>query len=136
MSTANAPIRLDEVWSFCHARLDETASALLEYRDGHKGPCINYAGQDPADYDEHDSCDLHLASATATPYRDAEFGLADVAFKRLALEEHEPSLVAAVKGDEVTPMMVCGMDGDDCPFSRHIAALYSSHPDYKKEWRP
>jgi len=136
MSHAEAPIRLDEVWAFCHARLDEAATALLELRDGHKGPCINYDGQNPEDYDAHDSCALHLAAAEATPYRDTGFGLADVAFKRLELEEHEPSLQAAVKDDVVTPMMVCATDGTDCPFIQRLAALYANHPDFKESWRP
>ncbi|MEU0030773.1 DUF6221 family protein [Streptomyces sp. NPDC006335] len=136
MSAAGAPIRLDEVWDFCHARLDETATALVEYRDGHKGPCINRPGQNPADYDDHDSCCLHLAAAEASPYRDVQYGLADIAFKRLMLEEHEPDLQAAVKDSTVTPMIVCRTDGDDCPFTQGIAALYNTHPDYKESWRP
>jgi hypothetical protein len=136
MSNAEAPIRLNEVWAFCHARLDEAATALLELRDGHKGPCINYVGQSPADYDSHDSCALHLAAAQATPYRDPEFGLADIAFKRLELEEHEPDLQAAVKDDVVTPMTVCRTDGTDCPFTQRLATLYATHPDYRDSWRP
>lgn len=29
----------------------------------HRGPCVNYDGQDPKDYDEYDSCSKHLAAA-------------------------------------------------------------------------
>jgi hypothetical protein len=135
MSSAEAPLRLADVWAFCHARLNEAATALLTYRDGHQGPCINYPGQRPAAYDEYDSCALHLAAAEATPYRDAEFGLADIAFKRSLLEEHAPDLQAAVKDNETTPMVVCRIDGDDCPFTQHLATLYATHPDYQESWR-
>lgn len=127
---------MEQVWNFCHARLDEAASALLSYKDGHVSPCVNYEGQDPADYDEYDSCARHLKAARATPYRDAEFGLAEVAFKRLLLEGHEPSLQAAVDGDEVTPMMICREDGDSCELARRIAVLFHAHPDYQEGWRP
>ena len=124
------------VWAFCHTRLNEAATSVLTYRDGHQGPCINYLGQPPAAYDEHDSCALHLAAAEATPYRDARFGLADIALKRSLLEEHTPDLQAATRGDEVTPMTVCRIDGDDCSVTQHLAALYSTHPDYQESWRP
>lgn len=33
---------------------------------GHPGPCVNYIGQDPAAYSEHDSCELHLQWAATT----------------------------------------------------------------------
>jgi hypothetical protein len=29
----------------------------------HPGPCVNFEGQDPAGYDEHDSCARHLAAS-------------------------------------------------------------------------
>lgn len=32
-------------------------------RGRHDGPCLNYVGQDPAHYNEHDSCALHIAAS-------------------------------------------------------------------------
>lgn len=29
----------------------------------HDGPCLNYPGQAPEDYDEHDSCYVHVETA-------------------------------------------------------------------------
>lgn len=108
MRNADAPLRLADIWAFCHARLNETASALLNHQHDHQ----------------------------ATPYRDTDFGLADIAFKRSLLEEHAPDFQTAAKGYEVTPMAVCRVDGDTCPFTQQLAALYSTHPDYQESWRP
>ena len=34
--------------------------------DGHPGPCVNYEGQDPADYTNYDSCERHIEWSTTT----------------------------------------------------------------------
>ena len=60
----------------------------------------------------------------------------DIAFKRALLLEHEPSLQAAVDGTQMTPMVVCPIDGDDCSFTQRLAGLFDDHPDYKESWRP
>ncbi|WUD72115.1 DUF6221 family protein [Streptomyces sp. NBC_00510] len=33
-------------------------------------------------------------------------------------------------------MLVCHIDGDDCPFTQGLAAVYDDHPDYQEAWRP
>ncbi|MEW2250409.1 DUF6221 family protein [Streptomyces sp. NPDC006975] len=43
------------------ARREIVAAYLPPGTDPHPGlPCINYEGQDPADYDDYDSCSRHL----------------------------------------------------------------------------
>lgn len=46
--------------------------------DGHDGPCVNYIGQDPADYSRYDSCERHIdwAKTTLPPYAAQLVGLA------------------------------------------------------------
>jgi hypothetical protein len=111
MSDADDTLRLADIWAFCHARLNETARSLLA------------------------SQQADLAEAEATPYRDVEFGLADIAFKRVMLEEHAPAFPPATE-DAEAPYAVCQVDGDTCLFAQHLAGLYGSHPDYKEGWRP
>lgn len=106
MTDADVSLRLADIWSFCHGRLNETATALLDHREG------------------RDS-----SAAETTPYRDAEFGLADIAFKRSMLEEHAPTFPTVA-------VAVCPVDGDSCSFTQNLAALYADHPDYKESWRP
>lgn len=53
----------------------------------HDGPCVNYEDQDPATYDEYDSCSRHLAATETArrdgfPYRNLDFGLRQVATGR------------------------------------------------------
>lgn len=107
--------------AFLRARLDEDHTAVLRYRDGHEGPCLNYRGQDPEGYDEYDSCYLHIEAAEATPYRDVAFGLADIDAKRRILNETWG-----------------GRDHQDL-WVHHVRLLalpYAGHPDYREEWRP
>jgi hypothetical protein len=106
MDNTDTSLRLAEAWGFCHARLNETSIALLAYRE-----------------------DRNPSAAETTPYRDAEFGLADIALKRTLLEEHAPNFPAVTTA-------VCPIDGDDCPFTQHLAAMYDTHPDYQESWRP
>lgn len=105
MSNATNSLRLADIWAFCHGRLNETAIALLAHRDGHQ------------------------ATVEPTPYRDVEFGLADIAFKRSMLEEHGPTFPSVA-------VAVCPTDGDSCSFTQGLAALYETHPDYQESWRP
>ncbi|MFE9099868.1 DUF6221 family protein [Actinomadura geliboluensis] len=75
---------------FLRARLRDTERALNEYREHReRGVHVNYEGQDPAQYDEWDSCARCIATAEASPYRDVEFGLAEVEAKRRIVEEAE-----------------------------------------------
>jgi hypothetical protein len=139
---AEALVRLDEVWKFCSARLDDderlardvgfdrietvdylwgTRHLLLQRDDG---------GESKA------TSELDAGLAAHVARHDPRRVLADIAFKRELLAEHEPSLQAAVKDDEVIPMVVCKVDGDECPFAQGLAALYADHPDYQEAWRP
>lgn len=135
------PVRLDEVWAFCNARLDDDERIARD---------VGYDCIEAADYlwdSKYLLLQRDVGDSKATSELDAELAvhiarhdparvLADVAFKRELLEEHEPVLQAAVKDDDVTPMLACRIDGTDCPFTQGLAALYPSHPDYKQDWRP
>lgn len=128
---------------FLRDRLAETEAAVLRYRDGHEGPCINFKGQDPKHYSEYDSCALHLEAAEATPYRDAAFGLAEVEAKRRLIE----------RGDT----LFCECDFADSPptnpedrsqqiphhydctayrIAQVLALPYAGHPDFQQDWKP
>lgn len=100
---ADAPIRLDEVWAFCNARLDDEWHATVG-----------------------------IAPGRPDPSRQRK----DIAFKRALLTEHEPTLQAAEAHGEVTPMLVCPTDGDDCTVTQALAAIYDDHDDYNEDWRP
>ncbi|WP_331723367.1 DUF6221 family protein [Streptomyces atratus] len=150
----DAPIRLDEVYAFCVERLgdDENRAERGYYSDAHwerftaeahLGAWRAWRTHFPRDqWDVKANDQVSEAALDAVRERIGAHEkdrsarmLADVAFKRTLLAEHEPSLVAAVKGDEMTPLVVCGIDGDDCPFTRGLAALYDDHPDYEESWR-
>lgn len=113
---------------FIEARLSATEAATLRYRDGHEGPCINYDGQDPDAYDEFDSCARHLAAAGETPYRDAEFGLRDVAAKRRLLA-YLANLEALALADNLWNV-------DTYSPYELLALPYAEHPDYDPSWSP
>lgn len=117
------PIRLDEVWAFCTARLDDDEKAALATTDDEISEQLSWAEVRVGDAIEH--IERHLPTRA----------LAAVVFKRELLTEHEPALQAAVKGSEVTPMLVCRIDGDDCPVTQGLAALYADHPDYREAWQ-
>ena len=71
------------------AAIDADERAIQAYEDHRRnGPCINYEGQDPADYDEHDSCSTHVATAEACRYRTPEAGRAMVAAHREIMAIH------------------------------------------------
>ena len=114
---------------FLRDRLAETEAAVLRYRDGHEGPCINFKGQDPKHYSEYDSCALHLEAAEATPYRDATFGLAEVEAKREQLKLH-----SAEPGQHPD---YCWYDKHQlpCPSLRLLALPYADHAGYDASWK-
>ncbi|MET8609791.1 DUF6221 family protein [Streptomyces misionensis] len=141
MSTG--PVRLDEVWAFCMARLDDEEAAArrvgydrieaVGYLWGTKHLLLlRDDGSEPKTTVELDA-DLADHITQHGPAR----VLARTAFLRsVVLAEHEPVLVAAGDGRETAPMVVCRVDGDDCSVTQGFAALYNEHPAYKAAWRP
>lgn len=149
------PIRLDEVWAFCTERLDEDERRAQRgyYSDTHweifTTEAHLRAWQAWRRHFPREQWDVNANDVISEAARDAirdrvtaheknrtDRALADVAFKRALLAEHEPTLQAAVQGSEVTPMLVCRVDGDECPFTQGLAAVYCDHDDYKEGWRP
>jgi hypothetical protein len=135
------PIRLDEVWSFCAARLDDEEQVArrvgrdrieaVEHLWGTKYLVLHRNGAEPEKTTEFDA---PLAEHIA--YQEPRRVLARTTFTRSLLAEHEPVLAAGQQGEQVTPMVVCRIDGDDCPFTQGLAALYDDHEDYRERWRP
>jgi hypothetical protein len=70
------------------AAIEDAESAVIKHRDGHDGPCLNFPGQHPEDHDEYDSCYLHVQTASASPYRDVQFGLRMCSAHREIVEHH------------------------------------------------
>lgn len=151
----DGPIRLDKVYAFCVERLgdDERRAQCGYYSDTHWELFATNAHlgawQAWRTYFPHEQWDSkandRISDAALVAIRERISAheknrsarmLADVAFKRELLAEHEPALQAAQTDGEVTPMVVCPIDGDDCPFTQGLAALYDDHPDYKENWRP
>lgn len=127
---------MDDLVAFLRARLDDTEAAVIRYRDGHEGPCLNFKGQPPDAYSEYDSCALHLEAAEATPYRDATFGLADIESKRQTVDWHrKPTQVEFSNGTYRTVGCRC-YDGWPCSTLRLLALPFADHPGYKPKWRP
>ncbi|MDX2658341.1 DUF6221 family protein [Streptomyces scabiei] len=152
---SEAPIRLDELWSFCRARLDDDERRAKHgyYSDTHWERFTTeahlYAWHAWRDIFPREQWNVKANDAISEAARDgirnritahekdrSSRTLADIAFKRELLAEHEPVLQAAVKDDEVTPMLVCRVDGLDCAFTQGLAALHDDHEDYKEAWRP
>lgn len=140
----------DELTTWLAATLDTVEAAVIAYRDGHSGPCLNYDGQHPEAYDERDSCYLHIRAAEASPYRDASFGLADIAAKRRILDRHVPKT-----GEHLPRHPICAECGGSdwkplggrlepypwvmpwpCPTLRLLALAFAGYPGYRNEWRP
>lgn len=152
---SSAPIRLYEVWAFCSARLDDDERrARGGYysdthwerftTDAHLGAWKAWRKHFPREQWDVTAND-RISEAARDAIRDhitaheenrSARMLADVAFKRELLAEHEPTLQAATRNSEVTPMLVCRIDGDDCPFTRGLAAVYGEHEEYQETWRP
>lgn len=152
---AETPIRLDELWTFCNARLDddERRAQGSYYSDthwerfatnAHLGAWQAWRTYFPREQWDTKANDVVSEAAlkavqeriTAHEEVRSTRALADVAFKRELLAEHEPALHAAIQGEEMTPMLVCRVDGADCAFTQGLAALYDGHRDYKEVWRP
>lgn len=126
---------MTELADFLRARYAEQRVAVIQYRDGHDGPCLNYPDQDPEHYDEFDSCYRHNEVAQATPYRDAAFGLADIDAKVAVVD-------AYVEADEIMDRLNCP-DGRDIGRAegleesvQRLALPFVGHPDYEAEWAP
>lgn len=143
MTIGGSPVRLDEVWAFCMARLDDEDTAArrvgydrieaVEYLWGTKHLLLQR--DDGGESKTTTELDADLAEHIVR--HDPAHVLARTAFLRsVVLAEHEPVLVAADDGRQTTPMVVCRLDGDDCPVSQGFAALYDKHPAYKEAWRP
>lgn len=149
------PIRLDAVYAFCVERLgDDARRAKCGYysdthwemftTNAHLGAWQAWRTYFPREqWDVRANDRISDAALVAIRERISAHEknrstrmLADVAFKRELLAEHEPALQAAQTDGKVTPMVVCRIDGDDCPFTQGLAALYDDHPDYKEGWRP
>jgi hypothetical protein len=117
----------DDLIAFLRAQLDAEEAALIARRDGHPGECLNYEGQDPDGYDGYDSCYLHLRAAEATPYRDVEFGLAEVDAKRRILDWLVDCASKALDGNW------WNLEVEDA--FKAMAQPYASYPDFRDEWR-
>jgi hypothetical protein len=124
---------VEDIAQWLGDQLAEDRAALLRYRDGHDGPCINYEGQDPAAYDEYDSCVLHLEAARATPYRDVGFGLRELDAKRKLLTEYAESEEAL--GSFADMVDVGRVEGLRVAVA-HAALPYADRPGYREDWRP
>lgn len=129
---------MDDLIAFVRARLDGTRAALIRYRDGHEGPHINYAGQDPDYYDEYDSCHRCIEVARLTPYRDVEFGLVDVETKRRVVERAEFVVSNGPARDSTRVLdMTIGAEHALRDVLRDLASAWSDHPQYDAErWAP
>jgi hypothetical protein len=137
---------MDDQVTWLRAVLDDVEAAVLRLRDGHDGPCVNYEGQDPANYDDYDSCSRHIAVAQASPYSDAAFGLRDIAAKRAIVDLHavevERVFMNPVDGpgyhEDEFSCRICGWfdSGTGCETIRHLAAAYADHDGYREEWKP
>lgn len=138
---------------FLTARLDETQAALLARRDGHLGPCLNFEGQRTEDYDEHDSCFLHIRLAESTPYHHTAFGLAEVDAKRRIVTLYAEAVLVREEATKwaMSPSTVITNPGAEAferwnrardaalflePAVCLLALPYASHPDYNEAWRP
>uniref|UniRef100_UPI003F490A5C DUF6221 family protein n=1 Tax=Streptomyces sp. CA-141956 TaxID=3240051 RepID=UPI003F490A5C len=136
----NRPIRLDEVWSFCSDRLDDDAR-IARSVGFDRIEVVDYLWKSKhlllqGDNESASTTELDASLAEHVARHDPARVLAEVAWKRDQLAEHEPSLQAAERDGEVTPMVVCTIDGNDCPFTLGLASLFDQHPDYREEWRP
>jgi hypothetical protein len=146
-----------ELADFLRARYIEQRAALTQFLDGHDGPCLNYPEQDPEHYDEFDSCYRHIEVAQATPYRDATYGLADIAAKLAIIDDLLAERHHVNDGDcwYTCPAATEERDGGEtCDDSRHgypcdcgrdagierrlrlLALPFVGHPEYKEGWRP
>ncbi|MFI2349687.1 DUF6221 family protein [Streptomyces sp. NPDC019443] len=126
-----------ELADFLKARLDDLKAALLQYRDGHDGPCVNFEGQDPAHYSEYDSCALHLKAAEASPYRDVAFGLAEVEAKRQIIRWHYRRPGPKWDTPEAKGFECATCDQQfPCTTLRLLALPYANHEAYQPEWKP
>ncbi|MFI1532082.1 DUF6221 family protein [Streptomyces griseus] len=148
------PIRLDELWAFCNARLDDQERRA---RDGYYSKthwdlftttARLHAWRAWRIYFSRERWSVEANDVVADAARDGirervtaheevrgARALADAAFKRELLAEHEPVLMAATQNDEVSPMLVCRIDGDTCPFTQGLAAIDHEHKDYQEAWR-
>jgi hypothetical protein len=121
----------DELVTWLRALLDRQEAALIALRDHRAGltPCINYEGQDPADYDRYDSCSEHLRLSAAVDYRDPEFGLAEVKTNLRILDLH----VQRPEGE----CDACNerQYGEPCPTVRLLAQPYAGRAGWRDEWR-
>lgn len=109
------------------AKIAEVEAAIIAYRDGHPGPCLNYEGQDPAAYDEFEPCALHVLVARASPYRDVAVGLRTIQAHREIIARHK---IAPPSRTSRGPHCWWCTDGEGleeawpCPDVRSIAAIY------------
>ncbi len=138
--THETPIRLDEVYAFCSARLQETEDLAVSvgYDRIETGAYLWGAQylllQRDNGGESKMSTEMDAELAEHIAHHEPRRVLADVAFKRGVLVEHLPRVQAATQDDTLTPMVVCPVDGDDCPTLRALAALYDNHPDYQASW--
>jgi hypothetical protein len=134
---------VSDLVEFLRARMDATERAIIEYRKHRElGDHVNYEGQDPKDYDEYDTCARCIATAEAVPYRDVEFGLADVAAKRQIVTYAEQIIQAGTLREGVhasrepheseTDEIVASVLQD---VLRPLALPYAAHADDGDEWR-
>lgn len=125
----------DDLTTWLRATLDAVEAAVIAYREGHPGPCLNYEGQRPEDYTEYDSCYLHVRDAEASPYRDAEFGLAEVDAKRRILDAAASAYREAVMDDHDP-----GLGMRAAEYKLHVIPLlalpHAGREGYREDWKP
>lgn len=82
---------MTEIIAKLRAALDDDERAIDAY-EAHRaaeGRCVNFEGQDPADYTQFDSCAVHIATYKVCRYGDMGFGRRQVAAIRKILDLHQ-----------------------------------------------
>jgi hypothetical protein len=132
---------MDDLVAFLRARLDEDEARALKARGEWDAEWVIAEWQDLPD-------EVFTQTRTYDPAR----VLREVAAKRVIAERHtvDVSKVSQFLYDPYTGERVpdrydvscvtCDYIGDDpsmtCDVLRHLAAVYSDHPEYRDEWKP
>lgn len=124
---------MSDLIAWLRAQLDDDERRTIARRDGHPGPCLNYPGQDPEDHDPYDACYLHLHDVEATPYRDVEFGLAEVDAKRKILDEYEAAFTR--RKDHPGDLPLAGAILTMVRVVKLLAQPYAGRDGWREEWR-
>lgn len=107
---------MDELIAFVRAQLVRQEAALIAFSD-HRGVC-QHAGYQP--------CEEHVRTTQAVDYINIDYGLADIAAKRLILDECDSGIEGWTHPGEK----------ERCrDIVRLLAQPYADRPGYREEWR-